>query len=197
MAATVPDCQILGPHHAALCVVGFKNEPADISTIPYVEVISYSAHSIRLSTEYSDDERSLTSRLDYTRIEFKIFETFPSRGADQHLYIAETIDGKKILVKFTRRYSFELHTLCANRGCAPVLLGYERLPGGFRGIAMEFAESAFAISGSPYVEKKHKEWVERLQNLVDSFHAQDLVHGDLRSPNIICDENNVIVIDLD
>lgn len=40
-----------------------------------------------------------------TRVRFKILKLFPSRALDQHLYIAETIEGTEIMVKFSRRYS--------------------------------------------------------------------------------------------
>lgn len=127
---------------------------------------------------------------------FNILAFFHNRTADRYLYTAETIDNKQIIVKFTRQYSFELHMFCADRGCAPALFGFERLPGGFFGIAMEFVRSAFPISYSPYVEK-HREWVDKLRKLVESFHAEGFVHGDLRAPNIICGGNRVMVIDFD
>ncbi|KIO13114.1 hypothetical protein M404DRAFT_122747, partial [Pisolithus tinctorius Marx 270] len=52
-------------------------------------------------------------------------------NCDQHLYNAETTYHQRIIVKFTCRYSCELHMFCADRGHARVLLGFERLPGGF------------------------------------------------------------------
>ena len=36
-----------GPHHAVSCVVEFKNEPADVTSMPYLEMTSYFAHSVR------------------------------------------------------------------------------------------------------------------------------------------------------
>lgn len=42
----------------------------------------------------------------------------------------------------------ELHTFGADRGRGPALLGFERLPGGFLGIAVEFVQPAFPISVS-------------------------------------------------
>lgn len=131
-----------------------------------------------------------------THIKFTILELFSSTVINRHLYIAKMIDGKKILVKFTRQYSYDLHTFCAKLGCAPPLLGFQRLPGGFFGIAMEFINDAVQISDSPYVEK-HREWVSWLEELVKSFHKAELVHGDLRSPNIICNKNGPMVIDFD
>ncbi|KAI6042779.1 hypothetical protein EDC04DRAFT_2891623 [Pisolithus marmoratus] len=129
-------------------------------------------------------------------IEFNILEFFHARAAGRYLYIAETTGGKQIMVKFTRHYSCDLHMFCADRGCAPALFGFQRLPGGFYGIAMELIQSAVPISQTPYIEKYH-EWTERLWELVKSFHAEGLVHGDLRAPNIICDRNRVMLIGFD
>jgi len=47
---------ISGPHLAASCVVEFKNEPADVSAIPYVEMTGYFAHSVKTAMEYSAPE---------------------------------------------------------------------------------------------------------------------------------------------
>ncbi|KAH0838879.1 hypothetical protein J3R83DRAFT_7306 [Lanmaoa asiatica] len=44
---------------------------------------------------------------------------------------------------------------------------------------------------------KTSEWRKQLQELVKSFHAEDLVHGALRSPNIISDGSKVMIIDFD
>lgn len=131
-----------------------------------------------------------------TRIEFKIVEFFHDRAPNRYLYSAQTTGGKQIIVKFARRYSYELHMFCADRGYAPTLLGFERLPGGFFCVAMEFFQSAFSISHTPNIEQ-HREWADELQELVESFHAEGLVHGDLRAPNIICDRNRVMLVDFD
>ncbi|KAI6113728.1 hypothetical protein EDD16DRAFT_1864824, partial [Pisolithus croceorrhizus] len=131
-----------------------------------------------------------------TLIGFEILEFFPDRAAGRYLYSAKTTDGKEIMVKFTRHYSSEPHMYCADRGCAPALLGFERLPGVFFGIAMEYVASAFPISVSPYTEK-HREWATRLRKLVESFRAEGLVHGDLRYSNIVCDQDRVMLIDFD
>ncbi|KAH0830118.1 hypothetical protein J3R83DRAFT_1456 [Lanmaoa asiatica] len=284
------DGHILGPHHIAYCITEFKNEPGDVTSIPYVQMASYFAHSIREASERpasmmvmngwnlpclgltivghyvtfyamiffgqwrivsltpalsctrdsgqgadrlalyaaftaasvllarirEDAARlvfehlpeiqgsrilpcisSLARPHSSTRIKFKIlFRIFRDKAIDRQLYLSRTNDNKDILVKFSSRYSFDLHTFCANRGCAPALLGFEKLPGGFFGIAMEFVESACQITQSPYVEK-HREWMKQLRELVQSFHDQNLVHGDLRGPNIICDGNRIMIIDFD
>ncbi|KAF8554451.1 hypothetical protein OG21DRAFT_1484651 [Imleria badia] len=281
------DGHIYGPHNAMSCVTKFKNEAGGVSTIPYVEMLGYFAHSTKTAAKEPDsaslmdawnfpclgmtiighqvtfyamiyfgewrvvsltpslscvecagdgNERnalydaftaasvllacihqdakrfietpsrlSLTGRrrLPYisslfdpdsrSRIEFHIVDPFSS-GLDRFLYIARTSKGE-IIVKFTRRYSYDLHTFCAGKGFAPKLLGFERLPGGFFGVAMELFEDAspFTAARGP----KTAEWKKELKKLVNSFHDVGLVHGDLRSPNILCDGNKVMLVDFD
>ena len=136
---------------------------------------------------------SLKSPFSDTRIEFEILALFPNRAPDRHLYNAMRTgnDHEEIIVKFTRCYSVELHMFCAQQGRAPALLGFEKLPGGFFGIAMEFVQSVSPHDGKPGDLRK------QLENLVTSFHDKGLVHGDLRPPNIVCNHQGVMIIDFD
>jgi len=63
---------------------------------------------------------------------FEIQSFFPERLPNRLLYIAETPgpDKQRVVVKFARKYSIELHDLCARLGHAPFIYAFERLPGG-------------------------------------------------------------------
>ncbi|KAI9569456.1 hypothetical protein HD554DRAFT_2091261 [Boletus coccyginus] len=258
------DSVICGPHLAASCVADFKNEPANVTGIPYVEMSSYFAHSVghyvtfyaviyfgewrvvaltpglscirasgdgddrialynaftaasvllahihdRASMEMACDPTlhiqenrrelppisGLKSPFSDTRIEFEILAPFPGTVVPgRHLYTAKRTGGdykEEIVVTFTCRYSDELHIFCAEQGCAPALLGFERFPGGLFGIAMELVQIV-----SPHDEKRG-ELGKQLKALVASLHGEGLVHGDLRSPNIVCNDQGVVVIDFD
>ena len=50
---------------------------------------------------------------------------------------------------------------------------------------------------SSYLATHCQEWTDELETLVKSFHKVDLVHGDLREPNILCNKNKVMLIDFD
>jgi hypothetical protein len=52
----------------------------------------------------------------------------------RYLYDAETESKERVVVKFTPRYSAELHKFCADQGHAPALLACERLPGDGMGL---------------------------------------------------------------
>jgi hypothetical protein len=51
------------------------------------------------------------------------------------LFMAQTTDeeNEKICIKFVRRYSNDVHALCASEGFAPAfkLYDFEKLPGGW------------------------------------------------------------------
>jgi hypothetical protein len=113
-------------------------------------------------------------------IEFEIEEYYPSRQSYRQLYNARVHSGgDAILVKFSRTYCIELHDYCFEQGHAPRILGFEHLPGGWYGIAMEYLSGASPI--------KSVQLGPQLRELVNGFHEQGLVHGDLRDANILSD----------
>ncbi|KAH9064557.1 hypothetical protein EDB87DRAFT_1251264 [Lactarius vividus] len=86
---------------------------------------------------------------------FEICGVFDGPVRDRLLYKARRIerldlgsDDKFILIKFVRQYSIDLHQFCAEAGHAPLILGYERLPGGWYAVAMEYIESGISITNS-------------------------------------------------
>jgi len=117
------------------------------------------------------------------------------------LYIATTDDEKQtqILVKFTRRYSKELHEFCASIKHAPELFGFERLPGDWIGVAMEYfpSESADRILESNGLRSYGGGWLKDIDKVVSAFHSQGYVHGDLRPPNFVVNHDMLYLIDFD
>lgn len=131
------------------------------------------------------------------KVQFRILKRHPDIQDYRHLYIAKTSDEKDIIVKFTRRYSIELHAFCAESGHAPGLLGFGTIPGGWFGIAMDYISTAVNPSHSHLLNDLRTKWTEDLQQLVKSFHNKNLVHGDLRVPNMICKEEQIMLVDFD
>ncbi|KAI9447310.1 protein kinase subdomain-containing protein PKL/ccin9 [Lactarius psammicola] len=130
------------------------------------------------------------------KVHFRILRPHPD---NRLLYIAETLDLEKmqIIVKFTRSYSIALHAFCTGRGYAPSILGFGKIPGGWSVVAMEYIVSSVHPSRSPNLARLCNKWVDELQKLVQSFHEKGLVHGDLRESNILCDGEDVVLIDFD
>ncbi|KAF8339189.1 uncharacterized protein EI90DRAFT_2908180 [Cantharellus anzutake] len=131
-------------------------------------------------------------------IQFRIIRRHPPESDYRLLYIAETIpDRNQIFLKFTRSYSIPLHVFCASRGHAPAIVGSQSLPGGWLVIAMEYLSSSVPPSDSPNLTLFCDQWIADLQALMQAFHDDGLVHGDLREPNILCDGEKLMLIDFD
>ena len=134
------------------------------------------------------------------RLEFQITERLMTGLQGNHLlYLASTTDPnpQEILLKFSRQYGRELHQFCTSINHAPKLLAFERLPGGWFGIAMEYLPSAKRILESRDLLNHGKKWLEEIDDIVARFHAKGYVHGDLRPPNFIVSGETLWLIDFD
>jgi tRNA A-37 threonylcarbamoyl transferase component Bud32 len=78
-----------------------------------------------------------------------------------------------------------------------MILAFERLPGGWYGVAMDYHKSSVPITRSSMLVSHRDRWMTELRHLMAAFHGRDLVHGDLRDANIICLETCVMLIDFD
>lgn len=134
-------------------------------------------------------------------IDFQIQKFHDDRQSYRLLYIAKTqgTEEKEIIVKFTRQYSIELHEYCSTKlRCAPDVLAFDRLPGGWNAVAMEYISSALPILESGRLANYGEKWKQDLTGFVDAFHTVGFVHGDLREANIICDDQDrLMLIDFD
>lgn len=130
-------------------------------------------------------------------LHFEIQSFFQDRESYRLLYVAETQQRQSILIKFTPWYSILLHDICARSGHAPQVLAFERLPGGWYAVAMEYVKSAVSITQSTQFAAHGDRWANELCELMDKFHSEGLVHGDLRDANILCKDDSVMLIDFD
>ena len=115
------------------------------------------------------------------------------------LYRAKT-QNDDVIVKFTRRYCTDLHQFCAKRGHAPELLGYGTVPGGWHVVVMEFVDQDISKTLAHYAPTHLDRWEEDLTRLVEEFHGEGYVHGDLRDANLIVrrgEPERIILVDYD
>jgi hypothetical protein len=109
------------------------------------------------------------------------------------------MQNNNVIVKFTRRYCPDLHQACAKRGHAPKLLGYGTVPGGWHVVVMEVVEQD-GKTLAHYAPTHLDRWEEDLTRLVEEFHGEGLVHGDLRDANLIVrrgEPERIILVDYD
>jgi len=116
------------------------------------------------------------------------------------IFIAEHTEpeasANPIVVKFTRTYSKVVHDLLASKGFAPELLAVEDLVGGWKMVVMEYLSGWVMLQEKPH--KERQKYKEKLEEALHIIHDRNLVHGDVRCPNILVSEDgNVKFIDFD
>ncbi|KAI6006359.1 hypothetical protein EDC04DRAFT_2583109 [Pisolithus marmoratus] len=113
---------------------------------------------------------------------------------------------KRICIKFAQSYSKEAHECCVTLNCAPVLLGFNSIPGGWTIVVMEALTdhtSLFELSqpGSrtPLTLSVFEALYKEIWRCLKSFHDNGFVHGDIRDTNIMVsrDRKSVKFIDFD
>ncbi|KAH9037661.1 hypothetical protein EDB85DRAFT_1843458, partial [Lactarius pseudohatsudake] len=72
-----------------------------------------------------------------------------------------------------------------------------QVPGGWLVVAMDYISEAVFPSHPTDLPHLHDRWTHNLATLVDSFHEQSLVHGDLCQPNMICYGERIMSIGFD
>ena len=133
-----------------------------------------------------------TSRTIRFQIHNKVFPRQYTQYPNRFMYVAtlDDLDNKKeVIVKLTRQYFPLLHSFCASRGCAPQLLGYGAIPGGWLVVVMEKIEQQDS-NLQCYAQEHLQTWTKDLKSLVHDFHDKGWVHGDLRDANMIVGNTN-------
>ena len=132
-------------------------------------------------------------------MDFRIIDSLGDNTQSRFLYLAKVLntDSMPILVKFSKKYGKEVHEFCALRNYAPQLLAFEELPGGWFGIAMECFLEAVNIDESPSLVEHGETWLKKMDEIVSTLHEHGYVHGDLRVPNFIVDEERLLLVDFD
>jgi len=133
------------------------------------------------------------------KLDFQITNILGESTKGRYIYLALTSGPKpeKIVVKFMRKYRKELHEFCANQNYSPKLLAYERLPGDWIGVAMEFVTSACHFFESEFIQECGQRWLDKMDEMVAMIHGAGYVHGDLRPPNFMVDGKKLLLIDFD
>ncbi|KAK7455294.1 hypothetical protein VKT23_011167 [Stygiomarasmius scandens] len=92
--------------------------------------------------------------------------------------------GAEVCVKFVTRYSKEAHLHCVKLGIAPVLRGFESLPGGWFMVVMDWIGNdyvSFDIRATTDLHHMHRVFMDKLGD----FHRAGYVHGDIRNVNVM------------
>ncbi|KAI0296955.1 hypothetical protein B0F90DRAFT_1005890 [Multifurca ochricompacta] len=133
------------------------------------------------------------------RFEIKVeaYQGKDFRYENRFIYGAKDKNKDWVVVKFTQKYCLPLHLFCAEKKHAPRVLGYGFVHGGWHVIVMEWIAN---VDREYYASKYLPRWSKDLKELVDGFHEEGFVHGDLRDANLIVPKKNpeqIMLLDFD
>ena len=117
------------------------------------------------------------------------------KWAEKAVFRAEAMMGAQVVqvvVKFAHSYSKEAHALLAEASLAPTLwhCAYEEDVNMWV-VVMDYVQGATGWT------QLSLEQGESLREAVRILHAQDMVFGDLRAPNVLVLEKKAMVVDFD
>ena len=165
---------------------------------PQIPSMRWQLPAVSRLRKYSTLETMDIDDPEHHYLDFQIHDDRTHVDPSRLLFLASTTRDTEVVIKFTRRYCAELHALCAKLGRAPQLLAFERLPGGWFGVAMEYILAGKPLWTVPKDHAKRPCWQKELQEVMILFHKENLVHGDLRDMNIIIeDDERVLLVDFD
>ncbi|KAF9234386.1 hypothetical protein BU15DRAFT_52671 [Melanogaster broomeanus] len=136
---------------------------------------------------------SFTCRQHGTRQNFK-YSRQPF--SEKLVFFGSLVSTDDICIKFVRRYSQQVHLRCASMGCAPALLGFECIPGGWFMVVMHALPSDYVCLDSFQASGG---CLGRIRDQLIQLHRDGFVHGDIRSTNIMVlkDETKFMILDFD
>jgi serine/threonine protein kinase len=102
------------------------------------------------------------------------------------------LDDQPVVVKFSRCYGQDAHILLAGKQLAPEIVCVETLAGGWRAVVMK------KVIGEALPSTLDDITRSSLKEAVQTLHNAGIVHGDLRSQNILITEcSKVCILDFD
>ncbi|KIK78612.1 hypothetical protein PAXRUDRAFT_16777 [Paxillus rubicundulus Ve08.2h10] len=136
---------------------------------------------------------SFTCRQHGTQQNFKYSHQLFS---EKLLFFGSLASTDAICIKFVRRYSQQVHLRCASMGCAPALLGFESIPGGWFMVVMDALPSDYVCLDNFQASDG---CLGRIKDQLIQLHGDGFVHGDIRSTNIVVskDETKFMILDFD
>ena len=165
--------------------------PSDpLNTIQNVAVMLQSIHGaiVDLKAYYYDNTRVYHGP--YFMHEKNLHHAKKLRNKER-VFEAE-MDGKPVVVKFSRLYGQDAHTLLAEKHLAPDLISCEKIAGGWIAIIMKKIDGVDLPSPLPNTTKAS------LKEAIDILHQNNFVHGDCRPQNIMMtSDDKVCLLDFD
>lgn len=135
---------------------------------PYIVSLEGNSHSNTLSFTYN-------KRLSHTKLIFAA---------------TSNLDGKKLVVKFTRQYSADAHRFLSELDLAPTLYQCVQIHGNWLVIVMDMSPYDL-LFGTHLSEPEQAKVQQKAGSILDLLHAGGYVHGDVRDANILVDRESL------
>lgn len=102
----------------------------------------------------------------------------------RHALFLAKYNGERVVVKFSEKYNSSAHRKVAEKGFAPRLHAHTRLRGGITMVIMDYiggldAHRQFGNKELP------SSVIQQVESALAILHSSNLVHGDIRRPNIL------------
>jgi serine/threonine protein kinase len=118
--------------------------------------------------------------------------TYTGRIGGKLVFTAVSEGGELLVVKFTRQYSETAHHFLADLGHAPALRAVNSLHGGWKVILMAQSRYTHLDSSALSLDNESRLTIkQKVLEIVEKLHAQELVHGDIRQVNILVDQSTL------
>lgn len=103
-----------------------------------------------------------------------------------------------VVIKFTERYSAEVHKIVANMNYAPKLYYYGVISRRYKVVVMEHIATDVNITTYFYSEPEKKQTIiGQCESVLSTLHTNNFCHGDFRAPNILVHNDTIRVLDFD
>jgi len=125
-----------------------------------------------------------------------IFEYSTCLAHDKLVFCARE-GNNNVFVKFVRQYSKEAHIKCTSMGFAPQLRGFEKVPGGWYMVIMDYLDDTYEDLDDSQFKTSFD---GQIREKIVSLHQAGYVHGDIRGANILVKRNGkggVMLVDFD
>jgi hypothetical protein len=135
-----------------------------------------------------------TCRFNGRNVDLTYLEPFFAEKERKMLFVAEAGDASdkhRVLVKFTDQYNERAHRVASEAGLAPEL-HYVKDVSGMKMVVMDLLEGS-----RPWGRSESEGARNQLKEFLALFDHHNLVHGDLREPNILVCGGKVRVVDFD
>jgi RIO1 family len=135
------------------------------------------------------------AKIDSVDVEFKYIECVGGREERKMVFLAKRSDNSElIVVKFTDNYSEAVHRELADAGLAPALHDVQEVSG-LQMVVMGYLEKARMWDSRK--DRGTQALKDQLELVLEVLKKNGFVHGDLRAPNILVEDDKIFVLDFD